>query len=203
MAGLVTAARNAAIDAVTALATHISLHTGHPSTTGANEVAGGSYGRQACAFDAAASGATQNAAAEAFTVMPDTTANPITHVGLWSASSGGTYYGSAPLGGAADFFTALASSDVFTAYAHGLSDTNRVELEAPTGATLPTGVAVNTIYFVRDATTDTFKLAATSGGAAINITTDGSGVIRFINAKVTNAGDTFSIADGDLDFALF
>jgi hypothetical protein len=200
MAGLTNAAKNIGIDAITAAATHISLHAGHPGTTGVNELSGGSYARQACAYDAAASGATQNAAQEQFTGLPEqTSSNPITHIGLWSAATAGTFYGSAPLGGAADVFTADAATDVFTAPSHGLADGNRVELEAPSGATLPAGVSVNTIYFVRDSTTNTFKLAATSGGAAIDITSNGSGVVRFINAKTCNAGDTFTIADGDLD----
>lgn len=45
------------------------------------------------------------------------------------------------------------------------------------GGTAPTGLANYTTYYVRDKATNSFKLAATPGGAAINFTTDGSGTI--------------------------
>lgn len=40
---------------------------------------------------------------------------------------------------------------------------------------MPTGLTASTRYYVRDSTANTFKLAATRGGTAINFTTDGSG----------------------------
>jgi hypothetical protein len=73
----------------TVSARHISLHTGDPGETGANEVTGGSYGRQGSAsFDAAASGATQNSGALTFAGMPAAT---ITHFGVWDTGSGGNF----------------------------------------------------------------------------------------------------------------
>lgn len=67
---------------------YLSLHTADPGLTGANQVTGGSYARQALAVDAAASKATQNTAAEAFTGMPAVT---VTHVGIWDAVSAGNF----------------------------------------------------------------------------------------------------------------
>ena len=52
------------------------------------EVAGNGYARQAVAFDAAASGATANAALESFTASGGNWGT-ITHVGLYDASSAG------------------------------------------------------------------------------------------------------------------
>lgn len=69
-------------------------------------------------------------------------------------------------------FTADASSDVCTAQGHGLSDGQDVRIY--TTGSLPGGLNTQSLFFVRDATTDTFKLAATLGGAAINITSNGS-----------------------------
>lgn len=71
----------------------------------------------------------------------------------------------APLTG----ITGAASTDVLTLAAHGLLDGDRVQFTALTGGT---GLATLTDYYVRDAAADTFKLALTSGGTAINITTD-------------------------------
>jgi hypothetical protein len=86
---------------------YLSLHTGDPGLTGASEATGGSYARQACAFDAAASKATQNAAAESFTGMPAAT---ITHVGLWDAVSAGNFL----WGGALAASKTTNSGDTFT-----------------------------------------------------------------------------------------
>lgn len=68
-------------------------------------------------------------------------------------------------------FTADAGTDVVTSTAHGLSDTDEIYLDS-TG-TLPAGMVAT--MFVRDSTTDTFKVALTEGGAAVNITDAGTG----------------------------
>ena len=61
----------------------------------------------------------------------------------------------------------LASNDTVYSEAHGYSDTQKIVF---INGTPPGGLTEGTTYFVRDATTDTFKVAATSGGAAINLT---------------------------------
>lgn len=72
-------------------------------------------------------------------------------------------------------YTADNTTNVFTSTAHGYNDGDQVVLMP---GVLPIALAVNTIYYVRDKTTDTFKLAATSGGAAIDITTNGTGTLQ-------------------------
>ena len=70
-------------------AVYLALHTADPVDAGSGaEVSGGSYARQACAFDAAhaTGGNTANTDAESFTVMPACT---VTHVGVWDAASSG------------------------------------------------------------------------------------------------------------------
>jgi hypothetical protein len=64
---------------------------------------------------------------------------------------------------------AIAATDVVTITAHGLSDGDRVKVVSIAGGT---GLTANTSYFVRDATANTFKLTATPGGTAIDITAD-------------------------------
>jgi|CXWL01.1.fsa_nt_gi hypothetical protein len=61
------------------------------------------------------------------------------------------------------------TTDTITSTAHGLIDNTRVTVAVTSGLIL-TGLAVSTNYYIRDATTNTFKLAATPGGAAINVT---------------------------------
>ena len=70
-------------------AVYLALHTADPVDAGSGaEVSGGSYARQATAFDAAhaTGGNTANTDAETFTVMPACT---VTHVGVWDAASSG------------------------------------------------------------------------------------------------------------------
>jgi hypothetical protein len=70
--------------------------------------------------------------------------------------------------------TADIDTDKITLAGHGFSDTEKVVF-ATTG-TLPTGLVAGTTYYVRDKTTNDFKVAATPGGAAIDLTgANGSG----------------------------
>jgi hypothetical protein len=70
----------------------------------------------------------------------------------------GTHTATTELGKAVGAFTANASTDVLTLAAHGMAN-GWVILVASTG-TLPGGLAANTLYVVRDVTTDTFRVAA-------------------------------------------
>ncbi len=66
--------------------------------------------------------------------------------------------------------------DTVTRTAHGLS--NDDEMSFATIVTT-TGITTFTIYFAVNATANTFQIALTSGGAAINLTTNGSGTILY------------------------
>jgi hypothetical protein len=67
----------------------------------------------------------------------------------------------------------IASPAVVTVNGHGLNEGD-VIVFTTTGA-LPTGFVINTAYFVRNVTTDTFNLSATIGGVVINATGTQSG----------------------------
>lgn len=73
----------------TAQALYMSLHTADPGTTGANEVTGGApaYARKAVTWVAGSVDGVYNATVPAF----DVPAATVTHVGLWTAASGGTF----------------------------------------------------------------------------------------------------------------
>jgi hypothetical protein len=93
---LSTSARNAAVDAITAISGFASLHTADPGTTGASEVSGGSpaYARKAISWNAASSGSAATTATVTFDIPTSTT---VSYYGLWSASSGGTFRGGGSL----------------------------------------------------------------------------------------------------------
>lgn len=76
-------------------------------------------------------------------------------------------------------FTGSASTDNLTANAHGLAVGQQITVSAPDSGSLPTGITAGS-YYVVAATTNTFKVSATSGGTPIDITADGSG--KFVEA---------------------
>jgi hypothetical protein len=189
--------KNAGLDAMVAIISHLSLHSAY-SITGANELTGGSpaYARKAAGWSAAAAGNVSIAAGLTF----DVPASTVAFIGGWSAISGGTFRGMWPANGGTPIpFTAVGSTDVITADAHGFVDTNTVVVwDLGAGSVVPTGLVEGTIYFVRDTAGDTFKLAATSGGAAIDLTTDGAGLIQRITAEVFAAQGTYLLSDLDI-----
>lgn len=76
--------------------------------------------------------------------------------------------------GAGTSFTADDTTDTITSTAHGLSDGDILRLTNSGGA-LPGGLAADTDYYVIQATADTFKVSTAQGGAAIDITSTGTG----------------------------
>jgi hypothetical protein len=97
------AVRNDMLDDLDTLATHASLHTADPGTTGASEVAGGSYARVAITWAAASGGSKALTGTAVFQVPAATT---VTHAGTWSASSAGTFRGGAALDSSQAYSTA-------------------------------------------------------------------------------------------------
>jgi hypothetical protein len=86
-------------------------------------------------------------------------------------------------------FTANATTNTFTAVAHGLANGDKVQLTNSGGA-LPTGLSLLTSYYVISVTADTFQLAATPDGAAIDISDAGTGTHSFnIKGKAIWIGD--------------
>ena len=71
--------------------------------------------------------------------------------------------------------TADAGTDTFTATAHGRSNGDRIRISS-TGST-PTGLDEGEYYYLIGATTNTFQLSESEGGAAVNITTAGTGTL--------------------------
>ncbi len=89
----------------------------------------------------------------------------------------------------------IASPGVFTWNSHGLIDGDPVSFTT-TGA-LPTGITAGTVYYVKSAATNTFNIAATVGGTAINTTGSQSGTHTALYAPY-GRGDgstTFNVPD--------
>jgi len=103
MAGLVDTGKNALLNGLAASVSWVSLHTADPGLSGSAEVTGGAYTREGATWAAAASASVSTSASVVFDVPGSTT---IDHLGYWSASSGGTFFGSRGLDTAQTYATA-------------------------------------------------------------------------------------------------
>ncbi len=83
---------NQALDSVTGgttnCAAYVSLHSAAPGGTGASEMTGGGYARQACTWNAASSRSKTNSSTLSFTTTGSTA---VTDAGTSSAVTAGTY----------------------------------------------------------------------------------------------------------------
>lgn len=97
--GVTEAGLNVQADALATVAGFVSVHSAAAGAGGANEISGNGYARQPVAFDPATGGvATDDGSAIDFSGPANQT---VAELGLWSAVTGGTFYGSdAPTGDA-------------------------------------------------------------------------------------------------------
>lgn len=99
---LTNAELNALLDIAAARYGFASLHSASPGSTGVNELTGGSpaYARQAVAWDPASGQIVAIDGTELFDVPAGSTVHS---VGLWSALTAGTFYGSDALSAAESY----------------------------------------------------------------------------------------------------
>jgi hypothetical protein len=142
----------------------MSLHSGFPGVTGANELFGGGYARQAVVINPPSGGQRLLNAGVSWSVPICV----VSWLGLWNA---GVFLWPIPNGGATPKnFIALATTDTFYAPGHAYPDGQKIAFFGVP----PTGITEGTTAFIRDSTTDTFKVSATLGGSAIDITGNAS-----------------------------
>jgi len=87
MPGLTAAARNVMLQALREEATHFSLHTDDPGTTGANEVSGGGYAKQevtTASFNDPTAGEMTLAGDIEFDGTADSS---VTYLGIWEGTN--------------------------------------------------------------------------------------------------------------------
>lgn len=109
----------------------------------------------------------------------------VAHLVGHNLSAGDRVVFSGPLDDATTTVT-IASPAVWTQVGHPFDDDDPVELFT-TDAGLPTGFAVSTTYYVKKTGADTFNLAATPGGSAINSSGAQSGV-HYVHRKYSIPG---------------
>lgn len=99
--------------------------------------------------------------------------------------------------GAGKAFVVAAATDKLTSAAHGFSNGDMVILR--TGLVPGAPLIAGAVYFVRDVEVNTFKLAATAGGVAINITGDGGGkAVKVAAADIALPGIAPLVEPGEI-----
>lgn len=176
-------------------------HVGAMTDLGVTEVAGGSYARQAVSWNAAAAGVRDNTAQLSIPIPAGTTVQVASiHDALTVGNLEAWLQIGSTLRGVGTVIT--IAGDLISSNGHGLADTNRVFVTPVAGESLPAGLSATTLYFVVSATTDSFGLSLTSGGALVNITGLGDlAWFRTIPETFSNAGNLI-IAAGALDVDL-
>ena len=175
---------------------YMSAHSAY-STSGAHELTGGSYARVAVTWTSASANSLSLSTSYTINAPAGST---IAWIGFWDASSGGNFQGMFPnAGGGANYtFSAPSSTDILLAPGSGYAVTQPVVVLPSGGSVLPTGLTAGTVYYVSAPSSDSFKLSATSGGSAINLTADGSGYVQLIIVQAYGSAGTFTVTPGTL-----
>lgn len=173
----------------------LDLRTGSPPASPDSAVTGTQLALlslNATAFGAAASRvATANAIADVLGL-----AIGVAGYGRLTKADGTTGVMDIPAGGSWVITNVNTGTETITTnVAHGLSANDPVEVFAEAGATLPSPLAEDTTYYVRNPSGANLELSATVGGAAINLTTTGSGTFRL---KRQTVGLALASSDGSV-----
>lgn len=179
----------------TAGSLYVSLHSADPGEGGnqtTSEISYTGYARVAVARSAAgwtiASNQVSNTAAITFGERTDVGSVDVVWAAVGTDSSGtGKVLARFPVGVATPGkeFTA-ATTDVITIPGHSLAVDNRVAFHPTPESTLPTGITEGTVYWVKTVASNDITISTTQGGATVDITAAGAGVVnRIIISTVT------------------
>lgn len=163
---------------------YVALFTVAPTDAGGGtEVSGGGYARKAVTNNAtnfpnaATDGNGKTTKTNGVAISFDAFTADIGIILAWAlfdAASAGTLMDWGEFLGEGKVFSVDASTDTLTSAAHGFTNGQAVRVRNKDG-TLPTGLSASTKYYIVGATTNTFQLSLTAGGAAVDITAVGSG----------------------------
>lgn len=165
----------------------------------------GAYARQAITFGAPGAGTPgriTQASAITFPAKSDAGTVTLIAVGIYDALTVGNLMDVILLYDAAPLACIVNNSDVagntIQSPAHGLTTNDQVRFEQFPGLpTLPAGLSENTTYFViaTGLTADVFEVSTSQGGAAVDITAAGRGLVNRLLPVLVNQNDapTFAV----------
>lgn len=179
-------------------ALYLSAHTAY-SASGGNELTGGSpaYARLLASWSSASANSKALAGTPYNFNVPGATT--VAFIGFWDSLTGGNFQDMIPAGNATGYtFAAPSSTSILLAPGSGYAANQQVCVFNTGGSAIPSGLVAGTIYFVKSPSSDSFQLAATSGGSAITLTGDGSGYVQAITPEVFAGAGTFTVTAGSV-----
>jgi hypothetical protein len=191
-----TSASNTFLDSLTGyLAAFTDIP--NPSTGSGTEVSGGGYARVNLSGKLGTAAGESRASSATISFPPSTgSQGTVEALGIMSASTGGSMSRSMPLVSVWKPFAAGSAADTFTSYGHGFANATVVVVM---GRDLPGGTNEYTKYYIINSTTDTFQISASSGGSAIDLSSNGGGYVGALSPKpITASGVTLTIDTGQL-----
>lgn len=161
---LTNSARAVALDALDL--DYLGVHSAYPGHTGASEIAGTTRGN--ATFDAA-TGTPPTRSLNSSVQITIPAGETVRWVVVWSDSSspGDVPIAVSPNGGSPKEFELDLTNNTVLDPDNSVADGDTIVFY---GGTAPGGLTAGTVYYVRDRTADLFKVAATAGGSAIDIT---------------------------------
>jgi hypothetical protein len=188
---------------------HVGLHSAYPNEAGSGaELTGNGYARVAVTNNTTnwpnySGGQKLNGNPVTFPTATGSNWLEAVAVSIWDAPTSGNMIARGWLGSdPGKVFTAKAVGDTLTIPGHSLVVDDKVAVIAIPGGTIPTGIVEGTIYFVKTVSSDDITLAATQGGATIDLTTTGAGLIKKVIPKTVQVGDTLSFPASSLVITL-
>lgn len=198
---LLTAGRNAMLTSGKGGFTHVGACT----DLGGTAVAGA---RQAVTWQAAGTPAAGQAGNNGSIAIPIAAGETPMVLSLYDALSAGNRLADFGFGSSGQqvkgLATVLASTDLFTSYAHGFTTDDRVFLSVVNDEAIPTGISLTTLYFVLASglTTDAFKISTTSGGSALDVTASGECLVQKTVPNLFASAGNLTIATNALILAM-
>lgn len=170
----------------------LRAHSAYPGHTGANQIASAEVD---ATFDAA-SGTPPTRALNAAVQIPIGAGQTARWITAWTAlGSPSTCVAVSPNGGDPKEFIVDVTNDKILEPGHTRADGDKVVFY---GGDPPGGLTEGTVYFVRDQASGEFKVAATAGGSAINLTSQAAAAC--VVSKIVE--ETFA-SSGSLNVATF
>lgn len=198
-----TAIANIADNAATSPLTQlfVALHTADPGEAGdqtSSEATYTGYARVAVNRTSGGWTASANPVVNAGTItFPACTggSNTITHwsVGVVTSGASKILYSGALTAGLKTF-TAVASTDTIVAPGTSFVVNDQVSMYSTPAAVLPTGVNESQLYFIKTVSGTSYTISTTQGGATLDITADGAGLIAKDATLVVSSGITPTFA---------
>jgi hypothetical protein len=88
--------------------------------------------------------------------------------------------------------SSLAATDILELDGHLFETGDRVQVRAVSGGTLSAPLVAGTVYYVIRVSDSTFKLSATDGGAAIDLTSNGDAMLVIAELPISDLLEAYS-----------